>query len=122
MTSAQEMGTYRMTCVGHDTEFIEVLAHNQRAWEEKRKNGELDKPTRKRKVRKQKEKGTGSRRKPIEIDSEEDEEDAVGVKREIKVDSDDSYQATAMAGLAGSATGIRRPKRAAAMVKRQRTS
>ncbi len=115
-----------MTCA----EFVEVLVRNVPAWvifdkemkakraEKKGKGGGKGKQARKGK-------GTGSKRKPIEIESESEEDEDEGedgdgdVKMEIKAGSDDSYQG-ASAEVPRSSTG--RPRRAAAMVKRQRTS
>ncbi|KAI1792605.1 hypothetical protein LXA43DRAFT_1131719 [Ganoderma leucocontextum] len=119
----EEMGTYRMTCIGYEAEFVDVLVRNAPAWLERGKHKKAKRSESKGKGKgkgKQKGKGTGSKRKPIEIESDLESEEDVDVKMEVKAPgSDDSYQAGS-AGLAGSSTG--RPRRAAAMFKRQRTS
>ncbi|KAM5530160.1 hypothetical protein V8D89_016162 [Ganoderma adspersum] len=122
----EEMGTYRMTCIGYEAEFVDVLVRNMPAWivfdkEVKAKRGEAKGKGKQARKGKGKGPGTGSKRKPIEIDSESDSEEDGGddVEMEVKAGSDDSYQGMPV-DLPRSSTG--RPRRAAAMVKRQRTS
>ena len=125
------MGTYWMTCVGYDAEFIEVLVRNVSRWIELEKQKAVEKerreklgpgPRKKAGSRGQpkgrgKGKGTGTKRKPIEIEPDSEPEDG-DVKMELKLGSDDSYEGMSV-DLAGPLAG--RPRRAAAMVKRQRT-
>ena len=121
------MGTYRMTCVGYEAEFIQVLVRNAPRWAELEKEKQLVKQRRKRleeanvgaqgrSKKKERAPGTGSKRKPIEIESGSKDEDGIV---EIKVGSDDSYEGM-LANLPRSSAS--RPRRAAAMVKRQRKS
>ena len=121
-----------MTCIGYEAEFVDVLVRNMPAWvtfdkEMKAKRREA-KAKRKAKAKvgakgnqPRQAKGTGSKRRPIDINSEsESEEDGDGdVKMEVWAGSDDSYQGMPQ-DLPRYSTG--RPRRAAAMVKRQRTS
>ena len=122
-----------MTCVGYDADFIEVLVRNVPRWVKPEKQKAVEKerqeklglgPRTKAGSRSQpkgkgngKGKGTGSKRKPIEIESDSESEGG-DVKMELKLGSDDSH-AGAVRDLAGSLAS--RPRRAAAMVKRQRT-
>ena len=120
----KEMGTYRMTCVGYEAEFVDVLVRNVPAWvifdrEMKAKRRALKgKGKGKGRGTQNRGKGAGSKRKPIEIESDADLEEDEGAKVEVKIGSDDSYHPST--GFAGPSTG--RPRRAAGMNKRQRTS
>lgn len=77
------MGTYTMTCVGYDTEFLRVLERNAHGWAP---------PLPKKKTRLQDtatiSKGRGSKRKPIELGS--DDELQPGHKQDgAKLDEDE---------------------------------
>ena len=62
----QEIGTYTMTCVGYDADFIRVLARNAPAWASHKEQQASRATSRGKQARK---KGTGSKRKPIHVDS-----------------------------------------------------
>ncbi|KAI0717605.1 hypothetical protein C8T65DRAFT_737930 [Cerioporus squamosus] len=72
----EEMGVYTMTCVGYDEDFIRFLVRNVHRWsppEPKKKQGAV--PGR---AGKKSRKGTGSKRKPIEVDSESERSEGGG--------------------------------------------
>ncbi|TBU48768.1 hypothetical protein BD309DRAFT_997395 [Dichomitus squalens] len=101
----EEIGTYRMRCVGYDAEFIDTLTEIQ----DQIKAGKL----------KGRAHGSGSKRKTTEVDSESEED----VEAHLKDESEDyNGPDSIIAPAPSTSTATGRPKRAAAMVKRQRTS
>lgn len=70
LRSFQVLWTYKMTCVGYDEEFVRCLARNADSFVPKPKKPK--KSTKDNQEEKAKEKGAGSKRKPIELPSDLD--------------------------------------------------
>lgn len=117
----QEMGVYTMTCVGYDEEFIRFLVRNVHRWDPPTRKSKQD--TAPKRVKAKTKQGTGSKRRPLVVDSESEDPDNGGVDEPWAAKEEDEDEDENVKLLPLSATGQGHERRSSRQrVKRVRTS